>query len=881
MAVKRHHKLHYSTGFRDVRPFFSRMADAAKQPVVATCTFAAGGVLLFLHPWTVEIVLTITFLYVWWLKTRGVALPLKLPAFLDLPDPNNVKPNGEKGKAEGIVYLGTVKGTGEELWLSNSDARTHMLYLGTTGAGKTEGLKSIVTNALTWGSGFIYVDGKADTDLWASLYALARRFGRDDDLLLLNYMTGNTDGGAPSNSLNPFSSGSASYLTNLMVGLMDEAGGDNAMWKGRAISMMSSLMPALTYKRNNLGMLLDVGVVRDHLSLQAIVRLSRVPDLPDRIKRGLASYLETLPGYVDFAFDDEGREKPPSPEDPPFDISVPLQQHGYLSMQFTRALQSLSDEYGYIFQTQLADIDMLDVVLNRRILVVLIPALEKSDDEAANLGKIIAATIKGMMGSTLGASVEGDWQGVIENKPTRAASPFMTVFDEVGYYTAQGMAVMAAQARSLGFSLIFAGQDLPAMEKRVKQEARSITANCNLKLFGKLEDSTDTLDFFERTVGKTFVGEASGFSQQKEQLFQSYHDRLDASITEKPTARYGELKEQKEGEVHMVFRTNVLEAKLFYAAPKKVPGLRVQKFLGVSPDEIVIPELSAETDAVLAKLTDARWRAADAPVEPMEESPEEIAALARGLFLGDQAGGDSLAQGALAVAQIADLLAEEEAEEPTTAEMDEAAETALAPADPLAAAQQSETAPPEQPAAPPDTAATEPAIAEAPAETPAEPEDNSAATASTEAPAAPAAAETHAATETPRATAPAPAAMAAAARETNGAIAHIVRRTALTQPLRLIEGNANPARQAPGGPPPLVVVTGDGADTATPPVERPTPTQARAGLVAPRRTGDGTPVPPLVTDASPDTDAIVSLAADRLSSGLFANSFAGQDQAAE
>ena len=70
----------------------------------------------------------------------------------------------------------------------------------------------MVTNALAWGSGFAYTDGKADTDLWASLYALARRFGRDDDLLILNYMTGNSDDAALSNTMNPFSNGSASYL---------------------------------------------------------------------------------------------------------------------------------------------------------------------------------------------------------------------------------------------------------------------------------------------------------------------------------------------------------------------------------------------------------------------------------------------------------------------------------------------------------------------------------------------------------------------------------------------------------------------------------------------------------------------------------------------
>src|SRR6185369_14257792 len=129
------------------------------------------------------------------------------------------------------------------------------------------------------------------------------------------------------------------------------------------------------------------------------------------------------------------------PDSGAVDTSVPRQQHGYLSMQFTRSMQSLGDDYGFIFETPAADVDMLDVVLNRRILVVLIPALEKSGDETANLGKIISSTLKGMMGQTLGSTVEGNTATVIENKVTTSSTPFMAIFDEVGYYAAQGMAV--------------------------------------------------------------------------------------------------------------------------------------------------------------------------------------------------------------------------------------------------------------------------------------------------------------------------------------------------------------------------------------------------------------------------------------------------------
>ena len=71
--------------------------------------------------------------------------------------------------------------------------------------------------------------------------------------------------------------------------------------------------------------------------------------LPERIVSGIQGYLRTLPGYVDAAFDDEGNERPPSPDQPMYDLQVARQQHGYLSMQFTRALQSLADEYGLYF----------------------------------------------------------------------------------------------------------------------------------------------------------------------------------------------------------------------------------------------------------------------------------------------------------------------------------------------------------------------------------------------------------------------------------------------------------------------------------------------------------------------------------------------------
>ena len=88
---------------------------------------------------------------------------------------------------------------------------------------------------------------------------MARRFGRDDDLLIMNYMTGNVGGRVPSNTMNPFSSGSAGYLTNMLTSLMPDAEGDNAMWKERAVALVSALMPCLVWKRENQNLPISVG----------------------------------------------------------------------------------------------------------------------------------------------------------------------------------------------------------------------------------------------------------------------------------------------------------------------------------------------------------------------------------------------------------------------------------------------------------------------------------------------------------------------------------------------------------------------------------------------------------------------------------------------
>lgn len=626
----RKYQVKHKSLIRDTRSIWARIGASIEMPNPSASVFFGLAGSMFLFEWGLalaDLILLLGFFFFLWLRKRSRALAFKMPMGAKFKDPNNEGP-GRSGKAEGIMYMGNIKDTDEEVWFTNSDIRTHILYLGTTGSGKTVGLTAMVANALAWGSGFVFIDGKADTDLWSGLSSLVRRFGRDDDLLVLNYMTGNSDSRAPSNTMNPFSSGSASYLTNMLVELMPASEGDNAMWKERAVSLASALMPIMTWKRDNQELPMSVRVIRENLSLNNVIKLARDEVVPAHIREGVKGYLDTLPGFVHAAYDDNGQPKPPGPDTPQYDTTTANQQHGYLAMQFTRALQSLGDDYGYIFDTQAADVDMVDVVLNRRILVVLIPALEKSGDEIANLGKIVSATLKGMMGSALGSTVEGASEKIIENKPTHSSTPFVTVFDEVGYYTASGMAVMAAQARSLGFSLIFAGQDMPALKKRVREEANSITANCNIKIFGKLEDPTETKEFFEKTVGSAFVTEVSGFQMSGGSEFKNYFDTQQASVQERSKASYDGLKAFKEGESVVCFGEAVFDVKMMYTNPGMAKAMRVTRFMALPPPDEAMIKSASEITKLRDFMVDPSWTALKADVAL--PTPAEIEALNAG-----------------------------------------------------------------------------------------------------------------------------------------------------------------------------------------------------------------------------------------------------------
>ena len=698
----------------------SGLRDILSRPGVCQAVLAVLGIVPFAAPALWPAAILVACLYALLLSSLRFRCPMRVPESWRGPDYGDLKDGSETEfrDASGILYLGTDR-EGGELWISNSDARRHIFALGTTGSGKTEFLLGLLVQPMMWGSGCLFVDGKGTAEFYARVYSLAKRFGREDDVRLVNFtgVAPGTDPDAPagsmgsqSNTLNPFARGTHHQLTNMVAGLMggDDSGG---MWRDRSVQLVSTLIRTLVEMRDKGELLLDVQTIRSYMPLgegvpggcgeepvsatesgQAAEASKRLdipaehaallrrigPETWPAIKRdrsmtglylrslngdfsesarlALHGYFDSLPGFDRQKMFGGKRQGEKTEE-----------QHGYLTMQLTKPLGSMSDDFGHIFRTPLADVDMDDVVFNRRILVVLLPALQKASEETRNLGRIIVAMAKSMMGAASGSMVVGSRREIVETAPTRSNSPFIAVFDEAGYYLVRGLDVMAAQARALGFSIVIGAQDIQAMRGESQQTADSVIANTFLNVYGATVDADATLRFIMDKVGKGYAAVHGGADRLTGLFSSRTRERPDIRYEEVQRVTGDELRSLEPGEFKYVFKDRIHHGRSFYVGNDIAPHIAINNFLPVRGP---LDRLPGETGAAEDEFVASRLRIMSPRSEPKLTSPTVttdrligIAARNVGVDLGREALGQGFA--ARLVAVMVDML--ELAEPPVAA----------------------------------------------------------------------------------------------------------------------------------------------------------------------------------------------------------------------
>jgi intracellular multiplication protein IcmO len=522
-------------------------------------------------------------------------LPMKLPTSAKRRDPHDLEPGNRRAlsMSRGIFFLGKERETGLEAWLNKGDITRHLLVLGTTGSGKTEFLLAEAANAMAMGAGLIYVDAKGATDVFWRIVGLAKRFGREDDVLLMNFITGSARVEArtlerKSNTNNIFATGSADSLTQIIVGLLsggEESGGENAVFKDRAISLMAAILRCLVDLRDAGKLPLSVRVLTDWVSnmeyLLDVVR-GRFAGQPFEYsvnsRAAMQTYLNGLGGI--------NIQKPATQQN-----ESSMKQHGFGQSYWTKVLSDLSFTYGHIFGGGLGEIDWQDVVANRRICFVNMPSMEKPPAELQSLGRIILSGIKTAMSVSLGSGVEGERSQVIESKPSVSKAPTFVILDEYGYIATEGFAVAAAQARSLGFSITFAGQDWAGFTRGSETEAEQIKGNTFVKISMNVQDEKDTWEIFRVSAGQEVGTRLADIEPPSRSGTTKFNDsRVSVELRDRLVIQ--DVREQIEGEGIAQLGDQIVRLALPYVPPGglSVDTLRLNRFLQVFPPGMLDPE---------------------------------------------------------------------------------------------------------------------------------------------------------------------------------------------------------------------------------------------------------------------------------------------------
>lgn len=516
-------------------------------------------------------------------------LPFHLPLSSGIKvDPNNRQPvhaGNPKGigKASGTVYFGNEIGTGKEIYFGDSVMRQHTKFLGTTGSGKTVGQSTISSSYLIFGSGYSITDGKADLKLPIEHMSKAWRMNRIDDVQIINYIRGEQDiwnkdpsCDKDSNAYHMYMSSSSDTLSEITKALLD---GDGDIWAKRAESYVPALIKPNVYKRDKQNMLLTIDVLSDMLVLEEAGKVLGDETIPDYAKSQLMKFIQTLPGMNEKAKQTimsgkslTGREG-----------ATILDQFGYVVMQIIPIMNMLAGDYGFIFNTRdcpTGHIDMEDTVINRRILLVLLPALETSPSSLASLGRITLAAQKSMMAKSLGDKLSGETAKNLANRPTSSPTSFLSDNDEVGYYLVEGTAVAAAQARSIGFALMYCAQDLSAMRRlsdTVSKEVDSIWGNTNIKLFGRVLDNKTT-DEIVQYVGEDYVARADNYELQQV----GFHTMMKNSgyrVSKESIISVNDLQNMIEGEVYIHYNGKLVLARIPMLATEELDYVQLMDYL--------------------------------------------------------------------------------------------------------------------------------------------------------------------------------------------------------------------------------------------------------------------------------------------------------------
>lgn len=506
---------------------------------------------------------------------KRFTLPIHLPIYSKYKkDFNNLKTVTVKGRnvpvpsvPAGVVYVGNMQSTNEQVWWDKPLCCTHLFFLATTGGGKTFSFAGILANFIVY-SGFFYSDAKADLALVETYSRFMWRMGRINQLYILSFQSGNRSPWSIrkderiSHTFNPAASASAPMIAELFKSLLD---GDGDIWAKRGDNLSTVLIRPLTYQRDFYGWPMGFGQIANFFSLEKLGELCgigegrndiyAIPEINRKYFKPLNSFIRTLPGLTENDYEGlvTSNKELISKITP-----TTRDQLGFVTMQLVNVTNDLVGDYGHIFETMYGQINTEDALTNRKVVITLLPALERSESTMSVLGRISLASQKTVVANAQAFKLEGELSDHIGSRPTAADVPYASVNDEAGSYMVDGVSANTAMARSANVSFWFGGQDLPAMKKRggmIEKEVDTIWGTTVNKMAGSVLEE-NTINAFISAADEEYRLEATDFEVQDNGYFKKrISNRLSVQSRKLLTPKM--LSNQEPGQVQLLTRGTV------------------------------------------------------------------------------------------------------------------------------------------------------------------------------------------------------------------------------------------------------------------------------------------------------------------------------------
>jgi intracellular multiplication protein IcmO len=267
------------------------------------------------------------------------------------------------------------------------------------------------------------------------------RWRREDDVLLVNLVSAPDVGAPVTHTFNPFSSATADAIAQMIMSGVDQ--NMDTVSKSRAMLLLSGVTRALVWERDQGLIEVNVGTIKQAMRLSRLVEYvstDRMPSVPTHIRAVILDYLSCLSGFM---LEKGGRQ-----------ANSTFEHHNHILTQLLPMLSVLSNVHGHVFLTPDVDVDMRDVVLNRRILVVMMPPVERSIGSQAAVARALEGALRSVANDMISGNTPGCWAATCD-RGNAGVAPFTVVFERGDAEYARGCADIARRANLLNMQFVY------------------------------------------------------------------------------------------------------------------------------------------------------------------------------------------------------------------------------------------------------------------------------------------------------------------------------------------------------------------------------------------------------------------------------------------